>query len=335
MGFASSEIPDEEYANAPADQTSQPALNSEQEGAQTLTSAEVQPEWSSQQLESFTDWADLCCIHYGVSDHNKNDVIEKSALSTHRLLIALFAKVTAGEVDRANAVVAAFPKSRAYKDQLAPRIQATLLDPKLKFYVKGVTSRIVRHIQLNPAAYGVPREVQETYLHQKPFRLDIGKTCSSFRGEKKRKIDESIEEKEDLYTLTRKLCSTTTEATSELADRVALLRHYMQKWIETPSTAETPRTTWWTFMDSKLEKLWTIRKNETAQQHQNRIQKAFSSAVTADLKEFPPSKQVKRFGRGVRLTQWQLNVGAAVQEMQQGDITNEAGDAADDEATEA
>ncbi|KDN43371.1 hypothetical protein RSAG8_06155, partial [Rhizoctonia solani AG-8 WAC10335] len=96
MGFASSDVSGEDLADA---QAQIPAPNPNQADVQMSAPAEAQSNWSPQQLESFSDWADMCCEQYGISDHNKSDIVKKSALSTHCLLIALFAKVTAAEID--------------------------------------------------------------------------------------------------------------------------------------------------------------------------------------------------------------------------------------------
>jgi hypothetical protein len=113
-------------------------------------------------------------------------------------MIVILTKVTLLTAKHAQSIVDGFFDSSEFKESITIRLQATLLDPSLPSYVAGLTPRLMvcsltylclalkcllttqRHMQTNPSAYSIPKEVQANLMYSKSFFKEVGRVLSNF-----------------------------------------------------------------------------------------------------------------------------------------------------------
>ncbi|KAG8740210.1 hypothetical protein FRC11_000350, partial [Ceratobasidium sp. 423] len=190
-------------------------------------------------LLAFTE---ACCEEFKLPVRAKEDVMRTATLpgSTYAS-IRMYARMMEMGLDVSRTQVDEFLKSNTFKETIKRRIQGGLLDPNIHYYVYGCTARFVRHMRANPAAYEIPLVVQEGLMNSKKFSSAVGEILSSFRGELRRKIFGSIEDKTDIATTGEKLAIQGYLLSEDHLKQFALLRRLSEDYNEAEAQAQAKK----------------------------------------------------------------------------------------------
>ncbi|CAE6471466.1 unnamed protein product [Rhizoctonia solani] len=279
-------------------------------------------------------FAEGCCEEYKLSPTLKDDVMRTAALpGTTYMSIRLYARIMAMGQEVTKTRVEEFLKSNTFKETIKRRIQGGLLDPNIPYYVRGCTARFVRHMRENPSAYEIPQVVQEGLMTTKKFSSAVGEILSSFRGELRRKIFGSIEDKTDIASTGEKLAIQGYQLSEDHLKKFALLRHISQDYIEAETEAQAKRAmekvrnrgkgkkakvdggpqkalAFWSYVDTQMSRFHKFpppKRNEV-----------LKHMLRQDRKKYPDrTKQTRWFPPGDQLivSRWQADASYAVQVM--------------------
>ncbi|KAH7308366.1 hypothetical protein B0J17DRAFT_634437 [Rhizoctonia solani] len=257
-------------------------------------------------------FAEACCKEYRLPDKVKADVMRTVTLpGSNYMSMRTYACMQAMRLEANHTQVDDFLKSNTFKETIKRRLQGGLLDPKIPYYVYGCTARFIRHMRENPAVYEIPQVVREGLLSTRRFSSAVGEILSGFRGELRRKIFGSIEDKTDIASTSEKLATQGYLLSEDHLKQFALLRRLSEDYIEDEATAQAKKAV------------------ENAVQAKNRGRgkrwRAAKSASVLDVHRFPnESKEVSRSHRPGSLvspanqlvvTAWQADASFAVQVM--------------------
>ncbi|KAF8601805.1 hypothetical protein BDV93DRAFT_228042 [Ceratobasidium sp. AG-I] len=261
-----------------------------------------------QPASEITTFANLCCEEFGLNDSLKSDVLQCSKLSPPFMMVRLYARLLSFGQDVKQSTVGSFLDSAVYKEHITRRLQCGLLDPNILYYVQGTTSRFVKHMIKNPASYQIPEAVQAHFMHSKEFSKAIGETLSSFRGEMKRKIDKSLEERQDIYSLCQKLAIRGFQLSEDHARRISLVRMYLFDYNKIIWSSSKTRKTFWDWFDDKLTK---FRKQTEDEQEES-----LDKNIRRDKRRYPvPPNNQQSFPAMVHAPEWQTHVSIATMAM--------------------
>ncbi|KAB5588932.1 hypothetical protein CTheo_7631 [Ceratobasidium theobromae] len=278
-------------------------------------------------------YATLCCEEFDLTGIDKEDV--STQLPPHFIIVRQYARILSLTHSFQQMSAESFLNSSEFKDHVIQRIQATFLDPNLQAYVRGSTSCLIRHMELNPSSWNILSAFCEN-LSSKAFAKAVSTISSSFRGEMTRKFKKSVVDKLDIGTLAKSLCIERYHPTLEHWIRFAFIRVYMLDWEKIPVEPSRSRIGFWSFIDSKLDKLYQRCSNagDKAQRVREWLLKTnlkkdqeMFSGLTSGRTQLPGS---------IQLSEWQKSHSIVVADMSTYQITrnrggDEAGDTDDDD----
>ncbi|KAG8693757.1 hypothetical protein FRC09_010318 [Ceratobasidium sp. 395] len=272
-------------------------------------STRFSPNTSEFNADAARDYAWMCCEELGLTDTDRDDIVQALQMHHHLIAIRSYARIMALMRDVQRMIVESFLNSSEFKDHITRRIQATFLNPSLLTYVCGSTGRLVLH----PKTWQISSVVEANFLPTKACFKVVGIVASNFRGDMLRKIKKSVAEKAPIVTLAEWLCIKNYQPEREHLKRFALMRGYYEEWVRLPCSRDKGRPiSFFGFFDSKLDKLRAVCARDTPAKTQNAIKSMLSLALESDKKKYPggnglPSKIV--------LSGWQKDTHAAVQTM--------------------
>ncbi|KAG9074588.1 hypothetical protein FS749_013826 [Ceratobasidium sp. UAMH 11750] len=198
-------------------------------------------------------------------------------------------------------------------------------------------------MQLNPASWRIPAVVHANFLTSKAFKKAIVAVASNFRGDMRRKIRRSITDKLDIGGMAKRLCIKGYQPTVGHWRRFALLQSYMQDWDKLPvKSGKSRRTPYWTFIDSKLDKLQEKCAKSNDKDTQKAIKEMLKAVVVQDQKKYKgPASGATKLPSKVHMPGWQKDHAKAVQEMSgyavdaspEDDVEDDEDDGDDDAST--
>ncbi|KAG9074088.1 hypothetical protein FRC06_010941, partial [Ceratobasidium sp. 370] len=95
---------------------------------------------STHDIVAFTK---ACCEEFELTDALKNDAMKCAQMPLQHLLIRTYTRVLSFGQHVKYSNVSSFLNSNIFKEHITRRLQCSLLDPNLLFYVKGTTARFV------------------------------------------------------------------------------------------------------------------------------------------------------------------------------------------------
>ncbi|KAF8694559.1 hypothetical protein RHS03_08165, partial [Rhizoctonia solani] len=283
-------------------------------------------------------FAEGCCEEYRLSAIAKEDVMRTTALPGATFMaIRLYARMMAMGQNATKAQVEDFLRSSTFKENIKRRIQGGLLDPNIPYYVRGCTARFVRHMRENPASYEIPQVVQEGLMTTRKFSSAIAEILSGFRGELRRKIFGSIEDKTDIASTGEKLSIQGFQISEDHLKQFALLRQLSEDYIKAEVEAQAkkavenanaqvgnrgrgkkrrvdgaPQKTlaFWTYIDTQMSRFrkYPIAKRTELLKHILRQDRKKYPDRTGQARWFPPSNQLI-------VSQWQADASYSIQVM--------------------
>ncbi|CAE6461230.1 unnamed protein product [Rhizoctonia solani] len=282
-------------------------------------------------------FAEGCCEEFRLSDAVREDVMRTAGLPTTYMMVRLYARAMAMGQDATKTQVDDFFRSNTFKEHIKRRIQGGLLDPNIPYYVRGCTARFVRHMRENPTLYDIPRVVQERLLTTKKFSSAIAEILSGFRGEIRRKIFGSIEDKTDIASTAEKLAIQGFQLSEDHLKQFALLRQLFEDYIEAEAGAQAKKAlqnagaqsrnrgkgkkkrvdgapqkaqALWTYIDAQMNRFWKYPAAKRTDLLKNILRQ--------DRKKYPdPTGQARWFPASNRLivSPWQADASLAIQVM--------------------
>ncbi|KAF8602666.1 hypothetical protein BDV93DRAFT_557147 [Ceratobasidium sp. AG-I] len=269
-------------------------------------------------------FANEACDRIGVSAASRIEAIARSQFSTHDLLVLSYIEGLVPKASGSEAMVD-FSKSRAFKDFVAPRLNASLLDANIDCYVKGLTACFVKHIRLNFASYGLQRSDLADYHFIKSCTSAVSGALTTHRNEIKSKLLISIETKQDIGSLVQHIVMGNFEVTTEHWHRFAILRDYLLDFQELCRKGTYTTGQFWNFIDAKLQKLRDNLEMFPVPERAKRLKIQNEIVLSADQKKFPfvadPEGLIARpatvvSARFSDVPDWQLACQRALVEMQ-------------------
>ncbi|KAG8722884.1 hypothetical protein FRC08_004514 [Ceratobasidium sp. 394] len=228
------------------------------------------------------DYAWMCCEEFGLIDADREDVVQALQMHNHLIALRSYTRITSLTRNVQRMIVDSFLSTTEFKDHITRRVQAILLDPSLSAYVCGLTDRLVKHMQLHPNIWHIPPVVQANFLHTKlssrplwRWRVISVAICTG------RQLKKSIVQKCDIITLAEQLCIKGYQPEREH------LKRYHEDWLKLPSIRGKRQTSFWEFIDSKLEKLRTVCTRSTTAETHAAIKHKLKLALDEDKLEFP------------------------------------------------
>ncbi|CUA75716.1 Dynein heavy chain, cytoplasmic [Rhizoctonia solani] len=281
-------------------------------------------------------FAEGCCEEYRLPAIAKEDVMRTASLpGANFMTMRLYALMKSMGQDATKTQVDDFLKSNTFKENIKRRIQGGLLDPNIPYYVCGSTARFVRHMRENPASYEIPQVVQEGLMTTKKFSSAVGEILSGFRGELRRKIFGSIEDKTDIASTSEKLAIQGFQISEDHLKRFALLRQLSEDYIKAEAQAQakkaaenaqagararakktqaekTPQKAlaFWTYIDSQMNRFFkypAARRSEILKQILRKDRNKYPDH-TGQARWYPPASKLV-------VSQWQADASYAIQAM--------------------
>ncbi|KAF8672560.1 hypothetical protein RHS04_07768 [Rhizoctonia solani] len=261
-------------------------------------------------------FAEGCCKEYRISAIAKEDVMRTTALPGATFMaIRLYARMMAMGQNATKAQVEDFLRS---------------IYPLL-------TRNYQRHMRENPASYEIPQVVQEGLMTTRKFSSAIAKILSGFRGELRRKIFGSIEDKTDIASTGEKLSIQGFQISEDHLKQFALLRQLSEDYIKAEVEAQAkkavenanaqvgnrgrgkkrrvdgaPQKTlaFWTYIDTQMSRFrkYPIAKRTELLKHILRQDQKKYPDRTGQARWFPPSNQLI-------VSQWQADASYSIQVM--------------------
>ncbi|CCO37429.1 hypothetical protein RSOLAG1IB_05076 [Rhizoctonia solani AG-1 IB] len=284
-------------------------------------------------------FAEACCEEFKLPAAAKDDVARTAMLpGSSYMSIRLYARVIAIGQETTKSQVEDFLRSNVFKENIKRRIQGGLLDPNIPYYVRGCTDRFVKHMRDNPSSYEIPQVVQEGLMSTKKFSSAVAEILSGFRGELRRKIFGSIEDKTDIASTGEKLAIQGYRLSEDHLKRFALLRQLSEDYIEAEAEAQARKAmenastmsrthgrsnkkkldggpqkalALWTFVDAQMlrfQKYPVDKRTEILKSILRQDRKKYPD-VTARARWYPPLSQLT-------VQQWQADASYAVQAME-------------------
>ncbi|CUA75545.1 hypothetical protein RSOLAG22IIIB_05943 [Rhizoctonia solani] len=287
-----------------------------------------------------------CSEELMLSDESREIALQTAKLPLDFMVMRLFTHVLEQRQDNSKTKVEDFLLSPTFKTSIKRRIQGGLLDPHIPFYVRGYTARFVRHMRQNPASYELPLVVQKRLLNTKKFSSAVGEILSSFRGELRRKIFASIEDKADISSTAEKLAIEGYLLSEDHIKQFALLRQLSEDYIKSEADAQAKKAAenlhaqaahtraqgrrkkskvdgapqkalaFWTYIDAQMHRFQQYT-------HAKRTE-ILKKVLRNDRKKYPdPTGQARYFPPANRLlvSQWQADATQAIQAMAEYTLT--------------
>ncbi|QRW21681.1 dynein heavy chain, cytoplasmic [Rhizoctonia solani] len=281
-------------------------------------------------------FAEGCCEEYRLPAIAKEDVMRAASLpGANFMTIRLYALMKSMGQDATKTQVDDFLKSNTFKENIKRRIQGGLLDPNTPYYVRGCTARFVRHMRENPASYEIPQVVQEGLMTTKKFSSAVGEILSGFRGELRRKIFGSIEDKADIASTGEKLAIQGFQISEDHLKRFALLRQLSEDYMKAEAEAQAKKAVenaqagvrargkktqadkapqkalaFWTYIDSQMNRFHkypVAQRSEILKKILRRDRKKYPDH-TSQARWYPPASKLV-------VSQWQADASYAIQVM--------------------
>ncbi|KAJ7798135.1 hypothetical protein B0H14DRAFT_3492887 [Mycena olivaceomarginata] len=267
-------------------------------------------DWSPPTKVRLRTYADGVAADYAVPESTRQEFIDASTLSTHKLMIVTLAAVLGQQEDETSeARLNKYLVSSEFKENVISRIRGVLLDPKIPSYKLGFLDRLMRHIRLNPTVYQIPLEFRAA-ITSKAFNSAVSKAAVGGRSEMKRKMITLWSSKANIYDVLKALaCKSSQEMTDEIWGRVA----WLQMKLVDYSAGGQPEKEFWDKIDEMLaeqrEKALTIPLEERAAF----TSFEFSEALKYHLSVCRPKSKKKS---SHQLPKWQVDISRAVEEME-------------------
>ncbi|KAB5589079.1 hypothetical protein CTheo_7478 [Ceratobasidium theobromae] len=263
------------------------------------------------------NYAALCCQEFGLTDSDKDDILRISQMHTHLIAVRQYTRVVALTRSVHRMVLESFLESSEFKDYITRRVQATFLDAELPTYVRGCTSRLIQHMQANPASWRIPPIVHANFISSKAFWKAVGAIASNFRGDMRRKIKKSINENWDIGAFAKKLCVKGYQPTLDHWRRFALLRCYMHDWEELPVRRGKGRLMpFWAFIDTKMDKLRVKCTKPTEAATRKAVKEMLKANLKDDRRRYVgPASGAIQLPANIQLPEWQRDHAQAVKDM--------------------
>ncbi|KAG8795704.1 hypothetical protein FRC12_010941 [Ceratobasidium sp. 428] len=271
------------------------------------------------QPNDIVGFARACCEEFALDGLLKSNVLKTAQLSTPELMIRLYARlVSFGQhIKQSNA--SGFLDTPEFKEYITRRLQCSILDPNIPYYVQGHTPRSVKHIIDNPVAYQVSPAAQEHFMHGKDFSSGCGDVLTQYRSEVKRKfkqLDKGIEEKLDIYTLCQRLVPQGYQLTEAHALRMSFVRIYLADYNQIVWKPKDPnrKKSFWEWLDLvKLAEFHGLSDEAQDRRLRRNLRK--------DLVQYPvPPGGVQSFPVHVNMQDWQAEISITMLEMAEHEI---------------
>ncbi|KAG9079431.1 hypothetical protein FRC06_007730, partial [Ceratobasidium sp. 370] len=261
-------------------------------------------------------FANACCEEFGLPDMLKNDALKCAQLPLQHLLIRTYTRVLSFGQHVKHSNVSAFLMSTEFKEHITRRLQCSILDPNLLFYVKGTTARFVKHMIANPGLYQISPAVQEHFMHSREYSAAVGDVFSNYRSELKRKTEKGSDEGLDIYSLCPTLVMRGFQLTDDHALRISFMRMYLDQYnMIVWAPKDKKKKTFWEWLDDKLAALYQLPEEAQVQKLQKNLRK--------DLKRYPiPARGMSMFPPVAHFPDWQADVSTTTLEMLDDFYTN-------------
>ncbi|KAG8709205.1 hypothetical protein FRC12_021637 [Ceratobasidium sp. 428] len=268
------------------------------------------------QPNDIVGFARACCEEFALDGSLKSDVLRTAQLSTPELMIRVYARLVSFGQHIKESSANSFLDTPEFKEHITRRLQCSLLDPDIPYYVQGYTPRAVKHIVENPVSYQISPAAQEHFMHSKEFSSGCGEVLTSFRSELKRKLDKGIEDKADIYTLCQRLVPQGYQLTEGHALRFSFVRIYLAKYNKIVWKPKDPekKKSFWEWLDIvKLMEFYGLSDEEQDRRLRKNLRK--------DLKQFPvPPGGVQPFPVHANMQDWQAEISITMLEMAEHEI---------------
>ncbi|KAG9090806.1 hypothetical protein FRC06_000868, partial [Ceratobasidium sp. 370] len=246
-------------------------------------------------------FTNACCEEFGLSDVLKNDALKCAQLLSQHLLVWTYTRVLSLGQQVKHSNVSSFLNSTEFREHITRRLQCSILDPNILFYVKGTTARFVKHMIANPGVYQIPADVQENFMHSKEFSSAIGDVFSNYRSEIRRKVEKGSNEHLDIYSLCPTLPMRGFQLTDQHALRIAFIRMYLDQYntiVWAPK--DRKKKSFWDWLDDKLVSFYKLPEVAQVDKLQKNLRK--------DLQRYPiPSGGMSMFPPIVHVPDWQAD----------------------------
>ncbi|KAJ6469226.1 hypothetical protein DFH09DRAFT_1111232 [Mycena vulgaris] len=283
--------------------------------------SDVDEGWSRHTKVMLREFSSDTAAEYGVPGDKREDFIEASMLTTHKLLIVTLAAVLGGQEESIEDKMKSFLLSSAFKEHVLSRIRSVLLDPKLSSYKDGFQERLLRHIRLNPGTYHIPLALRGS-ITGRAFSTAVGAEATSARSEIKRKLLDGHNKKSDIVALGKSLAwNNTQEMTDEFWGRMAWLRFFLLDF----RTKNNNHRGFWDAVDADLAERREQALEFPVEERAQLSSFIFEESLLAHTKEIPLKKGGK-LRPGKQIPDWQKTIARAIQEMEQYTLEELAGD---------
>ncbi|KAF8607878.1 hypothetical protein BDV93DRAFT_552692 [Ceratobasidium sp. AG-I] len=278
---------------------------------------------SEQQKKRRVDFANKLCDQIGVTPLQRAQVSGYSLLSTHDMILSIYAHGLAPK-SALPGDSTDFAKSRVFKEYIAPRLHASILDANLESYVTGLTESFVKHIRRNFQSYHLERSDLAEYAFSKSCNAAVSSAFTAYRAELKKKFFESIDSEIDIGTLAQSFTMENYQMTTEHWARYAVIRSYVLDYQSDLKNGKKPGS-FWTYIDKKLAKVRQGLAKFPESERAGRLQTKLDAALSADQQKYPfiPDENditsrpaVVVAARFADVPDWQLACETALLEMQ-------------------
>ncbi|KAJ6617272.1 hypothetical protein B0H10DRAFT_2218754 [Mycena sp. CBHHK59/15] len=275
---------------------------------------ESMAEWSPPTKARLKTYAEDVASEYRVPESNREDFLNASTLSTHKLMIVTLGVVLGRQEDASSeSRLTEYLGSSEFKENVISQIRGVLLDPKIPSYKIGFLDRLMRHIRLNPGVYRIPQEFR-AMITTNSFNSAISKAAVNARSDMKRKMANMWHTKSNIYELVNALaCKLSQEMTDPIWARFACVQMKLVDYKAKPGPAANGQDGFWDYIDKQL-----AERRETSLTIPVTNRAAYSSyifeeALKLHMSLCPPKKKQKS---STQLPKWQEDISRAIEEME-------------------
>ncbi|TFK51165.1 hypothetical protein OE88DRAFT_1735115 [Heliocybe sulcata] len=195
-----------------------------------------------------------------LSQAHMQSLLDFSELSTAEMLIELKLHLIQNEMELIKRFFKFYSRHPDFVTRLRMHLAAALLAPNVRAYVTGMTDQMVAHFKRNVELVLLPPSVETDPVDWKLFVASVSHELTQQRARMKDKLDLSIKNCDDIYTLVSDLMVYGIHAKREHWGRFAFLRNCATQYSSLTAAVKKKRSLW-DFVDDELVKIRKMFKD--------------------------------------------------------------------------